>query len=114
MGFRGMGKGARLAAFAVAATGLALTASTAQADRGSSIDSARGLAVSPDGKSLYVISSDDFGMSGPNTLTNFSIGSNGLLTYVDCLSNSGGSGCTDIPGASFNVPSDIVVSPDGK
>ncbi len=71
------------------------------------LDKPNSVAVSPDGKSLYV------GLE-QNTkgIVTFSIGSDGSLTPVQCLLNTASGGCGGATGlSSAGTP---VVSPDGK
>ena len=67
-----------------------------------------GVAVSPDGKSVYATATNDalavFSRSGPK----------GELIYRGCLGNTAVDDCTDLPGAPIDDPQGVAVSPDGK
>lgn len=70
---------------------------------------ARGLAVAPDGGSIYV--------AGPDldTLSELSpTEPTGELAFAGCLGNDGLSGCADLPQMPFRLPAEPVVSPDGS
>lgn len=73
--------------------------------------SARGLAVSPDGTSVYVASTN----TGNGTITAFSRNpASGALTFGSCTSNNGAvTGCTDPALDSLGEASDLAISPDG-
>ena len=73
------------------------------------LDGAVGVAVSPDGKSVYVASANSdsiahFFRSGPD----------GQIVYDGCLANDATQGCGDLPSAPLNFPAAVAVSPDGK
>src|SRR5687768_9160927 len=52
-----------------------------------------GVAVSPDGKSVYTVS------AGSSEIAHFfRVRSSGLLIYDGCLNNDGLQGCADLPG----------------
>ena len=75
---------------------------------GSAFDGTISIAVSPDGQSLYALN------IGSSSLSQFSIAPQGQVTFVRCFSDDGSGGaCTDVPGAAFANPQDVVVSPDG-
>ena len=76
-----------------------------------SLLSARGLAISADGASVYVASTN----SGDGTITVFDRNlSTGALTQASCVSNNGNvAGCTDPALDSLGEASDVTVSPDG-
>jgi hypothetical protein len=68
-----------------------------------------GVAVSPDGRSVYVAAGD--------RVEHFFAAANGALTYDGCVSDDGSGGaCADIPGTA-NPLADVIavaVSPDGR
>ena len=70
---------------------------------------ADGLAVSPDGKSVYVASENG------HAIAHFlATGPEGQLTWNGCLNNDGSQGCADLPAAPLTGASDVAISPDGK
>ena len=74
-----------------------------------SLGGARQVAVSPDGKSVYVVSTGviaHFFRGGPD----------GQISYDGCVSDDGSQGCADIPGTGVPLDgaNDVAVSPDGK
>ncbi len=77
----------------------------------------RAIAVSPDGKNVYVTAQDT---QGNGTVAEFSIGGDGTLTQLgdgnECIAeNSETSDCTGNNSADgLKVPTGIAVSPDGK
>jgi sugar lactone lactonase YvrE len=74
-----------------------------------SLGAADGVAVSPDGKSVYVAS-----FSG-NSITHLTRNtSTGALSYQGCIANGGANGCVDPPQDSLGVPAGVAVSPDNK
>jgi DNA-binding beta-propeller fold protein YncE len=75
---------------------------------GAPLDGANGVAVSPDGRSVYVASSigDSVTHLGRDTAT-------GTLAFAGCLDNDGALGCDDAPGAPLDKAFGVVVSPDG-
>jgi DNA-binding beta-propeller fold protein YncE len=62
--------------------------------------------VSPDGRSVYVVSGDD------NSLTWFNRTADGSLTFGGCYATGGAEGCA-APLSPFDLPFSVVVSPDG-
>jgi DNA-binding beta-propeller fold protein YncE len=78
-----------------------------------SLGLARGVAVSPDGKSVYVAS--DAGASATHLTRDTSGGlTHGFIGYQGCIANGGANGCVDPPQDSLGVASGIAVSPDNK
>jgi hypothetical protein len=74
------------------------------------LTSARKVAVSPDGKSVYVV-------SGEGVVAHFFRSTTGgQISYDGCVSNDGSQGCADIPGPGTPLAgaNDVAVSPDGK
>jgi DNA-binding beta-propeller fold protein YncE len=65
-------------------------------------------AVSPNGKSVYVVSGD------AQSLSWFVRSASGALTYKGCLADSTAAGCTALAHVSLNSANSVVVSPDGK
>ncbi len=73
------------------------------------VPGARGFALAPDGRDLYVIAQDG---EEDGALTHFSVGADGALTHVGCYglpAQCGPSGFSE-----YDWPMDIVVSPDGR
>ncbi|HEX6653428.1 MAG TPA: beta-propeller fold lactonase family protein [Thermoleophilaceae bacterium] len=72
------------------------------------IQAPRGVAVSPDGKSVYAAAGNDalavFSRGGPD----------GKLSYKGCLGNTAVDDCTDLPGAPIDNPWGVAVSADGS
>src|SRR6202035_4965840 len=67
------------------------------------------VAVSPDGKQLYVASAD----SGEGDVSHFTLNGSGTPMFVSCVGNL--TGCTAInPAGALGGAVDMVVSPDGK
>ncbi len=77
------------------------------ADAPGELSGAAGVAVSPDGTSVYVAS------IGSATITHFFAAPQGQLSYDGCIGNAGSGGCADAPGAPLSGADDVVVSPDG-
>src|ERR1019366_7450126 len=76
---------------------------------GSPFTNATSVAVSPDGKSVYV-ASPDAGM-----VSTLAAAPGGQLTYSGCISADGSNGqCTDAPGTSLNGVTRVAVSPNGN
>jgi sugar lactone lactonase YvrE len=74
---------------------------------GSPLTGANAVAVSPDGKSVYV--------TAPGVITHFFAAAGGQLTYDGCISNDGSGGlCVDAPGTPLSSADSVAVSPDGR
>ena len=73
-----------------------------------SLDSNEAVAVSPDGGSVYVASSDS------DSITRFKRQSNGALKYRGCIANRGAHGCGKPKHDSLGGAYDVAVSPDGN
>jgi DNA-binding beta-propeller fold protein YncE len=73
-----------------------------------SLDSNEAIAVSPDGRSAYVVSSDS------NSITRFARSANGALAYRGCIANRGVRGCRNAKHDSLGGAFDVVVTPDGR
>jgi sugar lactone lactonase YvrE len=73
-----------------------------------SLDSNEAIAISPDGRSAYVVSSDS------DSITRFNRTATGALTYKGCIANRGARGCKKPRHDSLGGAFDVVVSPDGK
>ena len=73
------------------------------------LDGAAGVAVSPDGKSVYMASqlSNSVSHFTRDTVT-------GRLTWQGCLASTNAQGCVDVPADPLNHPALVAVSPDGK
>jgi sugar lactone lactonase YvrE len=72
-----------------------------------SLYSNEGVAVSPDGRSVYVVS------SGSSSITRFDRAPSGALAYRGCTANGGANGCRDPKHNSLGGAFDVAVSPDG-
>jgi DNA-binding beta-propeller fold protein YncE len=73
---------------------------------GAPLEGAGAVAVSPDGRSVYV---------GGATLARFGVtGAEGQIVYTGCLNNDGSGDCVDLPGEPLDGVSDVTVSPDGR
>jgi DNA-binding beta-propeller fold protein YncE len=76
---------------------------------GTPLTLALGVAVSPDGKSVYV------GSESASTVTHFFAAPAGQLTYDGCVSNGGSGGsCANAPGSALDGAREVRVSPDGR
>jgi sugar lactone lactonase YvrE len=73
-----------------------------------SLDSNEAIAISPDGRSAYVVS------SGSDSITWFSLKSNGELRYRGCIANDGKHGCGKPRRDSLGGAFDVAVSGDGE
>ena len=72
---------------------------------GNPLFEADGVAVSPDGQSVYVV--------GEFAVSAFSVGAGGVLSYQACYSGNFLEGCEDLPGVPINSGSGISVNPNG-
>lgn len=72
-----------------------------------SLEGARGVAVSPDGTSVYVASTDD------GSISHFARAANGDLTYVGCIARTNAEGCVVPAKAALSGANGVAVSPDG-
>jgi DNA-binding beta-propeller fold protein YncE len=72
------------------------------------IQGAEGVAVSPDGRSLYVV-----GYHGGSISHFFRDPLTGQLSLDGCLNDTGSQGCGDLPGKPLDGAAGVVVSPDG-
>jgi DNA-binding beta-propeller fold protein YncE len=76
---------------------------------GSPLSGADAVAVSPDGRSVYV------GSATSGTITHFFAAPGGQLTYDGCVSNGGSGGaCAAASGDALTDVTSVAVSPDGK
>jgi len=76
---------------------------------GAPLDGASGVAVSPDGGSIYVVSNSS------NTISHFFVAPQGQITFGGCLgSDTAGGACGDLPFAPLNGARNVAVSPDGR
>ena len=67
------------------------------------------VAVSPDGKSVYVAAAH------PGAVSHFFAAPAGQLTYDGCISNDGSGGaCANAPGSPLGTATSVAVSPDGS
>jgi DNA-binding beta-propeller fold protein YncE len=78
---------------------------------GAPVISASGIAMSPDGGSLYVT-----GAAGESIAWFSRAAGEGELTYQGCLAGSNAleQGCTDLPGRPLRGAEAVAVSPDGR
>lgn len=74
----------------------------------SSLHEPQGIAVSPDGRSVYVGS--DFGAA----VSRFRPSRDGGLSYVGCVANKGRYGCRPVDSNSVASVAGLAVSPDGR
>ena len=76
---------------------------------GAPLDGPWGVAVSPDGRSVYVAS------AGSDSLAHFvANGPEGKLAYDGCLASTAAPNCADLPGTPLDAPRSVAVSPDGR
>ena len=77
-----------------------------------SLDDAQGVAVSADGKNVYVASG---GFGGSNSVSTFNRDTGtGALTEAGCLANTNADGCTALTNPSLDGAFGVAVSADGK
>jgi DNA-binding beta-propeller fold protein YncE len=76
---------------------------------GAPLDRAAAVAVSPDGKSVYVVSQD--GASIAHFVRTEPIGQ---LVYAGCLADDASGQCADLPGTPLTGARDLAVGPDGR
>ncbi len=86
---------------------------------GNSLGDAAAVAVSPDGKSVYVASAGHpafprRGSQGGNSITRFARHPNGAIGYRGCIANHGDHGCGKPVHDSLYGSLGVTVSPDGK
>ena len=74
----------------------------------SALTGAHSVAVSPDGRSLYVVGTFD------SAVAHLSAAPQGQLTYQNCVSTNGSGSCTDVPGSVLDNAWDLAVSPEGN
>ncbi|MGH2967267.1 MAG: hypothetical protein ACRDMH_18055 [Solirubrobacterales bacterium] len=84
-----------------------------------SLGDASGVAVSRDGRSVYVASGGHSGFPtrgqlGGNSITRFKRHSNGAISYGGCIANNGSHGCRQPAHNSLYGLSGVTVSPDGE
>jgi DNA-binding beta-propeller fold protein YncE len=72
------------------------------------LTTATGVAVSPDSRSLYVVS------SSAGSISRFTLDFEGSMSYDGCLGNDTSHGCGDLPGTPLTNPISVAVSPDGN
>ncbi len=72
------------------------------------LTAASGVAVSPDGTSVYVTSEDE------GAISHFQRAADGTLTFRGCVAESAAAGCTVPPAAVLQGAFDVAVSPDGR
>ena len=76
---------------------------------GTPLSGADSVAVSPNGRSVYVVSASS------HTLTHFFAAAAGQLTYDGCISSDGSGGaCATASPDALTDPTSVAVSPDGK
>jgi DNA-binding beta-propeller fold protein YncE len=73
---------------------------------GAPLTGARGVAVSADGRSIYVVAEA--------TVAHFTRAADGTPAFAGCLSSRAASGCSPMPGDQLAGASDIAVSADGR
>ena len=83
------------------------------------LSGAQDVAVSPDGKNVYVVSSGGNSSSGDNSIAEFTRNNDGSLTPLadpnNCIAEAGAnSSCSSSTAQGLYDPQAIVISPDGK
>ena len=73
-----------------------------------SLESNEAIAIAPDGRSAYVVS------SGSDSITWFNLKAGGKLRYRGCVADRGRHGCRDPKHDSLGGAFDVAVSPDGN
>ncbi len=73
-----------------------------------SLAGASGVAVSPDGSSVYVVSSSD------NSISHFTRTAGGSLTFAGCIADTNAEGCMVPEDAALSGAYGVAVSPDGS
>jgi DNA-binding beta-propeller fold protein YncE len=66
---------------------------------------AEGIAVSPDGRSVY--------LAGSSAIISFTVGPGGHLVFQSCLSDEAAAGCSVLPGSPIDFGESVAVSPNG-
>ncbi|HEX4034078.1 MAG TPA: hypothetical protein VHX66_06515 [Solirubrobacteraceae bacterium] len=76
---------------------------------GSALVGVVGVAVSPDGNSVYTVSATG------GAVAHLTAAPQGQITYTDCVSSDGSGGtCTDVPGSVLTGARSLAVSPEGN
>ena len=76
--------------------------------RGTPLEQVEGLAISPDGRTLYATS------AAASSLSWFGVGPQGQLTFQGCLSDQATQGCTHPSGEPLEDADAVAVSPDSS
>jgi DNA-binding beta-propeller fold protein YncE len=105
------------------AAGCIATPSVATCADGRGLALTTGVALSPDGTSVYVLSRSyyrDYGVffDGPGSIANFDRSADGSLTQpagaAGCVSDAGaGDACSDAYAYTLHAPASLAISPDG-
>ena len=72
------------------------------------IGGAAGVAVSPDGTSVYVTAPLD------DSISHFTRAANGSIAFAGCVADSGANGCIDPPADALDGAGGVAVSPDNR
>ena len=75
----------------------------------STLGGAFDVAVSPDGKNVFLTTEDE-----PGSLTEFDRAPNGALTYAQCFADRGTYGCDSPAHESLGITNEVAVTPDGR